>query len=124
MNTMKYFKMIFAAVSLLIFTNIVIAENQRNIANPNVNTEVRNTEDKVNDSSDFTSINPGGNAAKMSSVSSRVKSKSVITAVSGVVQLQSNKNDMKSNNKDVVKKYNSITNIQGEKKNKQLKGSE
>ena len=115
---MKYFKMIFAAVSLLIFTNIVIAENQRTLANPNVNTEVRSTEDKVNDSSDFTSINPGDNAAKMSSVSSRVKSKSVTAQVTGVVQLQSNKKDVKSNNKDVVKKYNGLSNIQGEKKNK------
>jgi len=108
---MKYFKMIFASVSLLIFTNIVIAENQRTLANPNVNTEVRSTEDKVNDSSDFTSINPGDNAAKMSSASSRDKNKSVTTQVTGVVQLQ-------SNNKDVVKKYNSFSKKQGEKKNK------
>lgn len=116
MNTMKYFKMIFAAVSLFIFTNIVIAENQRTLANPNVNAEVRSTEDKVNDSSDFTSINPGDNAAKMSSVSSRDKSKSVAVQAAavqatGVVQLQ-------SNNKDVVKKYNRFSNKQGEKKNK------
>lgn len=108
---MKYFKMIFAVVSLLIFTNIVIAENQRTLANPNVNAEVRSTEDKVNDSSDFTSINPGDNAAKMSSVSSRDKNKSVTTQVAGAVQLQ-------SNNKDVVKKYNRFSNIQGVKKNK------
>ena len=108
---MKYFKMIFAAVSLLIFTNIVIAENQRMLANPDVNTEVRSTEDKVNNSSDFTSINPGDNASKMSSVPSKVKSKSVTTQVAGAVQLQ-------SNNKDVVKKYNRFSNIQGEKKNK------
>ena len=108
---MKYFKMIFAAVSLLIFTNIVIAENQRILANPSVNAEVRSTEDKVNNSSDFTSINPDDNAAKMSSVSSKVKSKSVTAQVAGVFQLQ-------SNNKDVVKKYNRFSNIQGEKKNK------
>ena len=108
---MKYFKMIFAAVSLFIFTNIVIAENQRMLANPDVNTEVRSTEDKVNDSSDFTSINPGDHAAKMSSVSSRDKNKSVTIQVAGVVQLQ-------SNNKDVVKKYNRFSNKQGEKKNK------
>jgi hypothetical protein len=110
--------MIFAAVSLLIFTNIVIAENQRTIANPNVNTEVRSTEDKVNDSSDFTSINPGDNAAKMSSVSSRDKNKNVITQVTGAVQLQSNNKNVKSNNKDVVKKYNRFSKIQGVKKNK------
>ena len=115
---MKYFKMIFAAVSLLIFTNIVIAGNQRTIANPNANTEVRSTEDKVKDSNDFTSINPGGNVSKMSSVSLRVKNKSVTTQVTGIVQLQSNKKHVKSNNKDVVKKYNSFSNIQGEKKNK------
>ena len=106
---MKYFKMIFAVVSLLIFTNIVIAGNQRTLANPNVITEVRSTEDKVNDSSNFTSINPGDNAAKMSSVSSRVKSESVVIQVSGVVQLQ-------ANNKDVVKKYNHFSKQQGEKK--------
>ena len=115
---MKYFKMIFTAVSLLILTNIVVAGNQRTIANPNVSAEVRSTEDKVNDSSDFTSINPGDNATKMSSASSRVKSKSVTEQVAGVVQLQSNKKHVKSNNKDVVKKYNSFSNIQGEKKNK------
>ena len=111
MNTMKYFKIIFAAVSLLIFTNIVIAENLRTLANPNVNTEVRSTEDKINNSSDFTSINPGDNAAKMSSVSSRAKNTSVTTQVSGVVKLQ-------SNNKDVVKKYNRFSEKEGEKKNK------
>ena len=115
---MKYFKMIFTAVSFLIFTNIVIAENQRVLANPDVNTEVRSTEYKVNDSSVFTSINLGDNAAKMSSVSSRNKNKIVTTQVSGLVQLQSNNNDVQSNNKDVVKKYNSSSNEQGEKKNK------
>ena len=115
---MKYFKMTFATVSLLIFTNIVIAGNQRTIANPNVSAEVRTTEDKVNNSSDFTSINPGGNATKMSSVSSKVKSKSVTTQVTGIAQLQLNNKVVKSNNKDVVKKYNSFSNIEGEKKNK------
>ena len=118
MNTMKYFKMIFAAVSLLIFTNIVIAGNQRTLASPNVITEVRSTEDKINDSSNFTSINPGDKVVKMSSVSSRVKNESVTTQVTGVIQLQSNNNGVISNNKDVVKKYNRFSNIQGEKKNK------
>ena len=108
---MNYFKMIFTAVSLLIFANIVIAGNQRTLANPNVNTEVRSTEDKVNDSSDFTSTNSGDNASKMSSGSSRDKNKSVTTHVAGVVQKQ-------SINKDVVKKYNSFSKKQGEKKNK------
>ena len=108
---MKYFKMIFTVVSFLIFTNIVIAENQRVLANPDDNTEVRSREDIVDDSSVFTSINPGDNAAKMSSTSSRAKNKIVTTQVAGVVQL-------KSNNKDVVKKYNSSSNKQGEKKNK------
>ena len=118
---MKYFKMIFATVSLLIFTNIVIADNQRMLANPDINTEVRSTEDKVNDSSDFTSINSGDNAAKMSSVTSRDKNKSVTTQVAGAVQLKSNNKGVKSNNKDVVKKYNSSSNVQGEKKNKKNK---
>ena len=108
---MKYFKMIFTVVSFLIFTNIVIAENQRVLANPDDNTEVRSREDIVDDSSVFTSINPGDNAAEMSSTSSRAKNKIVTTQVAGVVQL-------KSNNKDVVKKYNSSSNKQGEKKNK------
>ena len=108
---MNYFKMIFTAVSLLIFANIVIAGNQRTLANPNVNTEVRSTEDKVNDSSDFTSTNSSDNASKMSSGSSRDKNKSVTTHVAGVVQKQ-------SINKDVVKKYNSFSKKQGEKKNK------
>ena len=108
---MNYFKMIFTAVSLLIFANIVIAGNQRTLANPNVNTEVRSTEDKVNDSSDFTSTNSGDNASKMFSGSSRDKNKSVTTRVAGVVQKQ-------SINKDVVKKYNSFSKKEGEKKHK------
>lgn len=108
---MKYFKMIFTVVSFLIFTNIVIAENQRVLANPDDNIEVRSREDIVNDSSVFTSIIPGDNAAEMSSTSSGAKNKIVTTQVAGVVQL-------KSNNKDVVKKYNSSSNKQGEKKKK------
>lgn len=111
---MKYFKMIFTVVSFLIFTNIVIAENRRVLANPDDNIEVRSREDIVNDSSVFTSINPGDNAAEMSSTSStssRAKNKIVTTQVAGVVQL-------KLNNKDVVKKYNSSSNKQGEKKKK------
>lgn len=108
---MKYFKMIFALVSSLIFTSIVIAENQRTLANPDVNIELRSVEDIVNNPGDFISINPGDNATKMSSTSSRDKNKSVTTQVTGVVQLQ-------SNNKDVVKKYNSFSKKQGEKKNK------
>ena len=107
---MKYFKMIFAMVSFLIITNVVIAENQRALANPDVNVEVRSVEDIVNDSSVFTSITPGDNAAKMSSNSSGVKNKVVTTQVSGVVQLQ-------SNNKDIVRKYNNSSDKQGEKKN-------
>ncbi len=113
---MKYSKMIFAAVSLLIFTNIVIAGNQRTLVNPNIITEVRSTENKVNDSSNFTSINPSDNAANMSSVSVRVKNKSVATQVTGVVQFQPVQ--LQPNNKDVVKKYSSFSKEQGEKKNK------
>ena len=108
---MKYFKMIFAAVSLLIFTNIVIAENQRTLANPDVNIEVRSVEDIVNNPDDFISINSGDNATKMSSVSSRDKNKSVATLATGLIQTL-------SNNKDVVKKYNRFSNKQGENKNK------
>jgi hypothetical protein len=44
---MKYFKMIIALVSFLIFTNIVVAENQRTRANPDVNIEVRSVEDTL-----------------------------------------------------------------------------
>lgn len=108
---MKYFKMIFALVSSLIFTNIVFAENQRTLANPDVNIEVRSVEDIVNNPGDFVSINPGDNATKMSSTSSRVKNKTVSTLATGLVQTQ-------SNNKDVVKKYNRFSNKQGENKNK------
>lgn len=108
---MKYFKIIFAVVSFLIFTNIVIAENRRVLANPDDNIEVISREDIVNDSSVFTSINPGDNAAEMSSISSGDKNEIVTTQIAGVVQL-------KSNNKDVVKKYNSSSNKQGEKKKK------
>ena len=108
---MKYFKIIFALAFSLIFTNIVIAENQRTLANPDVNIEVRSVEDIVNNSDDFISINPGDNAAKMSSASSKVKNKTVTTQTTGFVQLQ-------SDNKDVVKKYNRFSNKQGEKKNK------
>ena len=115
---MKYFKKIFATVSLFIFANIVIADGQRMIANPNVNTEVRSTEDKVNDSNDFTSINPGDNAVKMSSVFSKDKNKSTAVQIAGAVQLQSNNEGVKENNKDVVKKYNRFSKIKGEKKNK------
>jgi hypothetical protein len=113
--------MIIALVSFLIFTNIVVAENQRTRANPDVNIEVRSVEDIVKNPDDFISINPGDNAKKMSSTSSRDKSKTVTTLATdiaavttqttGLVQLQ-------SNNKDVVKKYNRFSNKQGEKKNK------
>jgi len=116
MNNMKNFKMIFTSVFFLIFTNIVIAENlnsvaknQRALANPDVNIEVRSREDIVKDSSVFTSINPGDNAMEMSSNSKRNKNKIVTTQVAGIVQL-------KSNNKNVVKKYNSSSNKQGKKK--------
>ena len=115
---MKYFKMIFATVSLLIIANTVIAEGQRMMANPNVITEVRNTEDKVNNSNDFTSIKPGENAVKMASVSSKDKNKNTAVQIPGAVQLQSNNEGVKENNKDVVKKYNRFSTKQGEKKNK------
>ena len=108
---MKYFKIISASVSFLIITNVVIAENQRTLANPNVNIEVRSVEDIVNNPDDFISINSGDNATKMSSTSSRVKNKTVSTLATGLVQTQ-------SNNKDVVKKYNRFSNKQGENKNK------
>jgi len=106
---MKHLKIIFALVFSLVFTNIVIAGNQRTIANPDVNVEVRSVEDIVNNSDDFVSINPGDNAAKMSSTSSRVKNKTVTAQTTGLVQLQ-------SNNKDVVKKYNRFSDKQGETK--------
>ena len=113
---MKNFKMIFTAAFFLISTNIVIAENlnssaknQRALANPDVNVEVRSKENIVKDSSDFTSINTGGNAMAMSSISKRDKNKIVTAQVAGVAQL-------KSNNKNVVKKYNNSSNKQGEKK--------
>ncbi|MDH5370229.1 MAG: hypothetical protein OEW99_09400 [Gammaproteobacteria bacterium] len=108
---MKHLKIIFALVITLVFTNIVIAGNQRTMANADVNIEVRSVEDIVNNSDDFVSINPGDNAAKMSSTSLRIKNKTVSAQTTGLVQLQ-------SNNKDVVKKYNRFSNKQGEKKNK------
>ncbi len=108
---MKYFKITTALISFLIITNIVIAENHRTRANPDVNAEARNVEDRVNDSSLFISINPGDNAVEMSSNSKRVKNNTVTTLATGLVQAQSNR-------KDVVKKYNRFSDKQGEKKNK------
>ena len=108
---MKYFNTISATVFFLMLTNIVIAGNQRTVANPNVSSEVRKVEDRVSDSSVFTSINKDDNAAEMSSASSDVKKNIVTMLATGLVQLQ-------SNNKDVVKKYNSFSNNQGEKKHK------
>lgn len=108
---MKYFKLIFALVTFLIFTNIVIAENQRTRANPDMNIEVRSVEDIVSDPSAFISINPADNIVKMSSTSKRVKKKTVTTLATGLVELQ-------TNSKDIVKKYNRFSDKQGEKKNK------
>ena len=108
---MKYFKLIFALVTFLIFTNIVVAENQRTRANPDVNIEVRSVEDVVNNPVDFVSINPADNMVKMSSTSKRVKKKTVTTLATGLVQLQ-------TNSKDMVKKFNRFPDKQGEKKNK------
>lgn len=108
---MKYFKIISVSVFLLIITNVVIAGNQRTLANPDVNIEVRSTEDIVSDPSAFVSINPGDNATKMSSTASIVKNKTVAAQTTDLAQSQSNK-------KDVVKKYNRFSNKQGEKKNK------
>jgi len=108
---MKYFKIISVSVSLFIVTNAVIAQNQRTLANPDVNIEVRSTEDIVSDPSAFVSINPGDNATKMSSTASSVKNKTVAAETTDLARSQSNK-------KDVVKKYNRFSNKQGEKKNK------
>jgi len=108
---MKYFKIISVSVSLLIMTNVVIAANQRTLANPNANIEVRSTEDIVSDSSAFVSINPNDNATQMSSKALRVKNKTVAAKTMDSVQQRSNK-------KDVIKKYNRFSNKQGEKKNK------
>jgi len=108
---MKYFKIIFVSVSLFIVTNVVIAQNQRTLANPDVNIEVRSTEDIVSDPGAFVSINPGDNAIKMLSTASRVKNKTVAAQTTDLAQSQ-------SSNKDVVKKYNRFSNKQGEKKNK------
>ena len=118
---MKNFKMIFALVSFLIFTNIVFAENQRTRANPDVNIEERSVEDIVKNSGDFISINPGDNAKKMSSTSSRDKSKTVTTLATGMATAPTQTTgliQLQSNNKDVVKKYNRFSDKQGEKKNK------
>ena len=108
---MKYFKIISVSVSLFVITNVVIAGNQRTLANPDANIEVRSTEDIVNDPSAFVSINPGDNARKMSSKALSVKNKMVAAQTTDLAQSQSNK-------KDVVKKYNRFSNKQGEKKNK------
>ena len=107
---MKYFKLIFAFVTFLIFTNIVIAENQRTRANPDVNIAVRSVEDVVKNPGDFVSINPADNTVKMSSTSKRVKNKTVTTLATGLVQLQ-------TNSKNIVKKYNRFSDKQGGKKN-------
>ena len=50
---MKYFKIISVSVSLFVITNVVIAGNQRTLANPDANIEVRSTEDIVSDPSAF-----------------------------------------------------------------------
>jgi len=107
---MKYFKIISVSLSLLIMTNIVIAQSKRTLANPDVKVEVRSTEDIVQDPDAFVSINPGDNAAKMSSKALRVKNKVVATKKMGLFQSQSNK-------KDKMKKFNRFSNKQGEKKN-------
>ena len=108
---MKHLKIISVAVSLFIITNVVIAGNQRTLANPDVNVEVRSTEDIVRNPGAFVSIQPGDNARQMSSKALSVKNKTLLAQKSDLAQLQSNK-------KDVVKKYNRFTNEQGEKKNK------
>jgi len=108
---MKYFKIISVSVSLFIVTNVVIAGNQRTLANPDVNIEVRSTEDIVSDPGAFVSINPSDNAREMSSKALRVKNKTVAAQTTDLSKSQSNK-------KDVVKKYNRFSNKQGEKKNK------
>lgn len=108
---MKYFKTISTTVFFLLITNIVSAGNQRTVANVNVNLEVRSIEDRVGDSSIFTSINPDSNAAEMTSVSADTKNNMVTTISIGLVQAQ-------ENNKDITKKYNRFSDNQGEKKNK------
>ena len=124
---MKYFKMIFALVSSLIFTNIVVAENLRTLANPDVNIEVRSVEDIVKNPGDFVSINPGDNAKKMSSTSStsstssrdkRKTAQKLATGIATAPTQTTGQAQLQSNNKDVLKKYNRFSNKQGEKKNK------
>ena len=118
---MKNFKMIFALVFSLIFTNVVIAGNLRTPANPDVNIEVRSVEDIVKNSDDFVSINSGDNAKKMSSTSLRDKSKTAKTLATGIAIVTTETTgqvQLQSKNKDVVKKYNRFSDKQGEKKNK------
>ena len=118
---MKNFKMIFALVFSLIFTNVVIAGNLRTPANPDVNIEVRSVEDIVKNPGDFVSINPGDNAKKMSSTSSRDKRKTAQKLATGIATAPTQTTgqaQLQSNNKDVLKKYNRFSNKQGEKKNK------
>ena len=67
---MKYLKMTFILASLLLSTNMVIAQGQRNVANPGVSIETRSVEDIVKNSDDFVAVTPGSNARKMSSKSS------------------------------------------------------
>ena len=105
-------------VITLVFTNIVIAGNQRTVANPDVNVEERSVEDIVKNPDDFVSIIPGTNAKKMSSTS-RDKSKTVTTLATGIVTDTTETTDLiqfPSNNIDVVKKYNRFSDKQGETK--------
>ena len=108
---MKYFKIISVTVSLFIITNVVIAQNNRTLADSNAKIEVRSTENIVSDPSAFVTINPADKAMKMSSKVLRAKNKTVATKMMRSNQLQ-------SSTKDVVKKYNRFPNNKGEKKNK------
>ena len=116
---MKQFKIIFALVSFLVSTNIVVAANQRTVANPDVNVEVRSAEDIVKNSADFVSVTPGDNTKKMSSRSSRVKQEPVAALATGIATAQTtDPEQLQSNKKDIVKKYNRFSKKQGVKKNK------
>jgi len=108
---MKYFKIISVTLSLLMITNVVIAQKQRTLANSSSKVEIRSTENIVSNPSDFVSINSADKAVKMSSKALRVKSTTVAKKTTNIVQVQ-------SNTKDVVKKYNRFSNKQGENKNK------
>ena len=116
---MKQFKIIFALVSFLVSTNIVVAANQRTVANPDVNVEVRSVEDIVKNSGDFVSVNPVDNAKKMSSRSSKVKQEPVASLATGIATAKTtDPEQLQSNKKDIVKKYNRFSKKQGVKKNK------